>query len=213
MPMLTYKNAALPFVTQGDKLHYADFSSFAYADVNAGITADGDDALAITWFIDHVVPTLRLDANGAFDRSSAEFKATRAAYKAAGQEAYRDADIQYEVTVEGARSIGQKVILSSAQCLCDKESFKALEGALKVAVKERRDALNNVIDARWSRLLGKTSGGAKTPQTWNDFMETISEMVLTKQKSFDKKGTPTTSAARIESAMLTMMIVEAPSDI
>jgi hypothetical protein len=213
MTMLTYKNAALPFVTQDDKLHYADLTAFAYADVSAGITADGDDALAITWFIDHVAPTLKLDANGGFDRSSAEFRAARATYKAAGQQAYRDADITYQVTVEGEKSIGQKVALSSAQCLCDKQAFMSLEGPLKVAIKERRDALNNVIDARWSRLLGKASGGAKTPQTWNEFMTTISEMVLTKQKSFDKKGAPTTSAARIEGAMLALMIVEAPSDI
>jgi len=206
--MLTYKNAALPFVAAHDKLRYSDFSAFAYADVSAGITCDSDDALAITWFLDHVAPTLRLDANGVFDRASAEFKAVRTAYKAAGQQAYMDAEIQYTVNVAG-----QAIMISSAQALCDKESFKALDGELKAAVKERRDALNNVIDARWSRLLGKASGGAKVPQSWNAFMDTISEMVLTKQKAFDKKGTPTTSAARIESAMLSMMIVEASADL
>ena len=206
--MLTYKNAALPFVAAHDKLRYTDFSAFAYADVSAGITCDSDDALAITWFLDHVAPTFKLDATGGFDRASAEFKASRAAYKAAGQQAYKDAEIQYTVTVAG-----QAIMLTSAQALCDKDAFKALEGELKVVVKERRDALNNVIDARWLRLLGKASGGAKVPQTWNEFMDTIKEMVLTKQKSFDKKGAPTTSAARIESAMLSMMIVEAPSNL
>jgi len=206
--MLTYKNAALPFVASHDKLRYSDFSAFAYADVSAGITCDSDDALAITWFLDHVAPTLRLDANGVFDRASTEFKAARAIYKAAGQQAYMDAEIQYTVNVAG-----QAIMLTSAQALCDKDAFKALEGDLKAVVKERRDALNNVIDARWSRLLGKASGGAKTPQSWNEWLATIEEMVYAKQKAFNKKGAPTTSEGKINAAFTSLLIVEAPSDL
>ena len=206
--MLTYKNASLAFITDADKAHYTDLSAFAYEDVTAGMTADKADAVAITWFLDHVVPTFKRNAEGGFDKDSAEFKAARKTYKSAGQQAYIDAAIPYAVTVAG-----QEITITSAQALCDKDAFKALEGELKAVVKERRDALNNVIDARWSRLLGKASGGAKAPQTWNEWLATIEEMVRTKQKAFNKKGAPTTSEEKIDAAFLMLRIVEAPSDL
>jgi hypothetical protein len=206
--MNTYKNASLAFISVHEKAHYADLSAFAYEDVSAGMDADRADAVAITWFLDHVAPTFKRDAEGGFDRTDKAFKDARNTYKAAGQQAYIDAAIPYAVTVAG-----QEITITSAQALCDKDAFKALEGELKAVVKERRDALNNVIDARWKRLLGKASGGAKQPQTWNEWLATIEEMVRAKQKAFNKKGAPTTSEDKIAAAFLSMSIVEAPSDL
>lgn len=206
--MRTYNNLHMDTNTYVYTPAYTDLKAFAFADVTQALRDSETSAEFIRWFNEHVMPTLTVDANGSVVRDTPAYKDANKTYKAAGQDALRQSDWTIGRCIDGTY-----VTLTAAQCLCDKDEFKALEGALKAAVKEGRDALNNLVDKRWSRLLGKASGGAKAPESWNDFVKRITEDAIKKSKSLNKKGTPCMDAAKVEALMAALYIVEPSHDL
>jgi hypothetical protein len=182
-------------------MKFAELKDFAVAHATCDIQGTKDRAAFVEYFAEHYLPRL-IEAAWSedtmqFDKSNPEYRAARIEYKNAVTPLYAEA--ADPIIVNGQTITGIEVMMSGD------EYRKLNKGALKTAIKEARERIQNDADQNWKRLFPKMDK-PKPATTWQEDVTTAMKPLKSDGKDGERDAKRTAAGVTYADIDVAMVI-------